>query len=189
MGKGTSTGNVYASKTTMTDGRLLMALMAGICSEYVSGKRGQGMEGMHPGASTSRRCPATSAVHASQIAMSTQITQARVAGASIRGWPCTLLVFRPLRHDAHAAHVEHAVQVAPGVHGAHACSPCCCTIRCRTNTVSRRGSSRARTRLACCVYRSAHGWLQPGVASVVPSGRVRRHALLHLALIIACLAV
>jgi hypothetical protein len=84
VGKGTSTGNLWASVTAINDGRLLMAVMAGICSEHVSEKREQGMEGIHRGTCASRPCPATSAMHASQIPISTQFTQAQVAGASMR---------------------------------------------------------------------------------------------------------
>jgi len=65
------------------------------------------------------------------------------------------------------------------------CSPCRCTNRCRfiarqTQSLLRR-SSHARTRFAGCVHRSAHGGCQLGVASVVRSGRVGRHALFHCA--------
>jgi hypothetical protein len=105
------------------------------------------------------------------------------------GWPCTLFAFRLPRHVVHAvhselaAHIAHAAQVASMV----PMHPCRCTNRCKlifvagqTQSLLRR-SSHSRTRLAGCVHRSAHGEFQLGVASVVHSGRVGRHALFHCA--------
>jgi hypothetical protein len=72
-----------------------------------------------------------------------------------------------------------AMQLLPGhkSHGVNAALARAQIAANSTNTVSPRTSSRARTRFAGCVHRSANGWFQLGVASVVRSGRVGRQAL------------
>ena len=161
-----------------TDGRLLMASMAGICSEHVSGREGKGWRGYTDG---HRRVDVVQRRRPCMPPRSPYPPRSPRPRLPVR--PCA----GGLAHCSRS--VRPAISLMPPMVNTPMlpsrlrpwcqCSPSAGPIAARQPQSLRRRSSRARTRFAGCVHRSAHGWFQPGVASVLRSGRVGRHALFH----------
>ena len=94
-----------------------MAVMAGICSEHVSGKSREGKEGIRLseiGESTGtcchgRPCRPDPHVHP-------RYPGPHVAESPMLGRPPTLCAPRPAPHIAHAVHIAYAAHAARGTH-------------------------------------------------------------------------